>query len=63
MQSTTQKTSYVTVTVTMPDGTETKLVAPAKTFKTGRRGYYVQIAPPIDMDGKLYGGQVQLWEK
>ena len=38
------------------------IVAMAKTFKSTREGFFAQI-PPFVHNGKVYGGQVQIWEK
>ena len=50
------------VTVKMPDGKEYEVPLPAKTFSSGREGFYAQI-PSIVYDDEVYGGQIQIWNK
>jgi hypothetical protein len=46
----------------MPDGKEVEIPLPPKVFKTGREGYYAQIAAFV-YDDEVYGGQIQVWKK
>lgn len=46
----------------MPDGKEYEIPLPSKTFSSGREGFYGQI-PAIIYDDKVYGGQIQVWDK
>ena len=46
----------------MPDGKEIEIPLPPKVFKTGREGYYAQIAAFV-YDDEVYGGQIQVWKK
>ena len=63
MVSTTTKTADIVIaTFTMPDGTSHTTPLSAKTFSTGRQGYFAQISP-IVYDGKIFGGQIQMWNK
>lgn len=48
--------------IKMPDGKEYEVPLPAKTFSSGREGFYSQI-PPIAYKGEVYGGQIQIWKK
>ncbi len=57
-----EKPKIVVVTIRMPDGKEHEVPLPAKTFSSGRKGFYSQI-PPIVYDGEIYGGQIQIWSK
>jgi hypothetical protein len=38
------------------------VIATAKTFSSGREGFFAQIQPFV-INGKVYGGQIQIWEK
>ena len=57
-----EKPKIVFVTVKMPDGKEYEVPLPAKTFSSGRKGFYAQI-PSIIYDDEVYGGQIQIWNK
>ena len=57
-----EKPKIVLVTIKMPDGKEYEVPLPAKTFSSGRNGFYAQI-PPIVYDDEIYGGQIQIWNK
>jgi hypothetical protein len=59
-----QKTKNKTVfaILRMPDGKEHEIPLPAKTFKSGREGYYAQV-PSFIYENEVYGGQIQLWKK
>ena len=57
-----EKPKIVFVTVRMPDGKEYEVPLPAKTFSSGREGFYSQI-PPIAYNDEVYGGQIQIWNK
>lgn len=46
----------------MPDGKEHQIPLPAKTFKSGREGYYAQV-PSFVYENEVYGGQIQIWKK
>ena len=46
----------------MPDGKEYEIPLPAKTFSSGREGFYAQISSIVYND-KVYGGQIQVWVK
>ena len=46
----------------MPDGKEHEIPLPAKTFKSGREGYYAQV-PSFVYENEVYGGQIQIWKK
>jgi hypothetical protein len=48
--------------VRMPDGKEHEIPLPAKTFKSGREGYYAQV-PSFIYENEVYGGQIQIWKK
>ena len=48
--------------IRMPDGSEHEIPLPAKTFSSGREGYYAQI-PAFVYDDEVYGGQIQVWKK
>jgi hypothetical protein len=50
------------VTLRMPDGKEHEIPLPAKTFKSGREGYYAQV-PSFVYENEVYGGQIQIWKK
>jgi len=50
------------VTLRMPDGKEHEIPLPAKTFKSGREGYYAQV-PSFIYENEVYGGQIQIWKK
>ena len=41
---------------------EVEIPLPPKVFKTGREGYYAQIAAFV-YDDEVYGGQIQVWKK
>ncbi len=57
-----EKPKIVIVTIKMPDGKEYDVPLPAKTFSSGREGFYSQI-PPMVYDDEIYGGQIQIWNK
>ena len=57
-----EKPKIVIVTIKMPDGKEHDVLLPAKTFSSGREGFYAQI-PPMVYDDEIYGGQIQIWNK
>jgi hypothetical protein len=46
----------------MPDGKEYEIALPAKTFSSGREGFYAQV-PPFVYENEVYGGQIQIWRK
>lgn len=48
--------------IRMPDGKEHEIPLPAKTFSSGREGYYSQI-PGFVYENEVYGGQIQIWKK
>ena len=48
--------------IRMPDGKEHEIPLPAKTFSSGREGYYAQI-PGLVYEDEVYGGQIQIWKK
>jgi hypothetical protein len=48
--------------IRMPDGKEHEIPLPAKTFSSGREGYYAQI-PGFVYENEVYGGQIQVWKK
>jgi len=60
--TTTQQADIVIATFTMPDGSVQTTPMSVKTFSSGREGYFAQISP-IVYDGKIYGGQIQMWNK
>ena len=53
---------FAIATIRMPDGTEHEIPLPAKTFSSGREGYYAQI-PGFVYENEVYGGQIQIWKK
>ena len=57
-----EKPEIVFVTVKMPDGKEYEMPLPAKTFSSGRSGFYAQISSIVYKD-EVYGGQIQIWNK
>ncbi len=57
-----EKPKIVFVAVKMPDGKEYEVPLPAKTFSSGREGFYAQI-PSIVYNDEVYGGQIQIWNK
>ena len=57
-----EKAKIVVVTIRMPDGKEYEVPLPAKTFSSGREGFYSHI-PSITYDDEIYGGQIQIWNK
>ncbi len=57
-----EKPNFVSAKLTMPDGKEHEVLLPAKTFSTGRTGFYAQI-PSMAYDNDVYGGQIQIWKK
>ena len=57
-----EKPKIVFVTIKMPDGKEYEVPLLAKTFSSGREGFYSQI-PPMVYDDEIYGGQIQIWNK
>jgi hypothetical protein len=56
------KSKIAFAVIRMPDGTEHEIPLPAKTFSSGREGYYAQI-PGFVYDNEVYGGQIQVWKK
>ena len=46
----------------MPDGKEVEIPLPPRIFKSGREGFYAQIAAFV-YDDEVYGGQIQVWKK
>ena len=44
------------------NGKEVEIPLPPKVFKTGREGFYAQIAAFV-YDDEVYGGQIQVWKK
>ena len=63
MSESEQKKSKIAIaTLKMPDGKEVEIPLPPKVFKTGREGYYAQIAAFV-YDDEVYGGQIQVWKK
>jgi hypothetical protein len=46
----------------MPDGGEHVIILQAKTFSSGREGYFAQI-PALVSDDEVFGGQIQVWNK
>jgi hypothetical protein len=61
-QQKTKNNKIAFVTLTMPDGKEHEIPLPAKTFKSGREGYYAQV-PSFIYENEVYGGQIQIWKK
>ena len=57
-----KKSKIAIATLKMPDGKEVEIPLPPKVFKTGREGYYAQIAAFV-YDDEGYGGQIQVWKK
>lgn len=57
-----EKPRIVFARIKMPDGKEYEIPLPAKTFSTGRKGFYSQI-PSMVYDDEVYGGQIQIWNK
>ena len=57
-----KKSKIASATLKMPDGKEVEIPLPPKVFKTGREGYYAQIAAFV-YDDEFYGGQIQVWKK
>ena len=57
-----RKPKIVFVTIKMPDEKEYDIPLPAKTFSSGREGFYAQI-PSLVYDDEVYGGQIQIWKK
>ena len=57
-----KKAKIAIATLKMPDGKEVEIPLPPKVFKTGREGYYAQIAAFV-YDDEVYGGQIQVWKK
>jgi len=57
-----KKSKIAMATLKMPDGKEIEIPLPPKVFKTGREGYYAQIAAFV-YDDEVYGGQIQVWKK
>lgn len=49
-------------TIRMPDGKDHEIPLPAKTFSSGREGFYAQI-PGFVFEDEVYGGQIQIWKK
>ena len=56
------KDSIAIVILRMPDGKEHEIPLPAKTFRSGREGYYAQV-PSFVYENEVYGGQIQIWKK
>ncbi|HZA06369.1 MAG TPA: hypothetical protein VE619_01590 [Nitrososphaeraceae archaeon] len=56
------KNKIAFVILRMPDGKEHEIPLPAKTFKSGREGYYAQV-PSFVYENEVYGGQIQIWKK
>ncbi len=50
------------VVLSMPDGKKYEIPLPAKTFSSGREGFYSQI-PSFVYNNEVYGGQIQIWKK
>jgi hypothetical protein len=61
-QQKTKNNKIAFVTLRMPDGKEHEIPLPAKTFKSGREGYYAQV-PSFVYENEVYGGQIQIWKK
>ena len=57
-----KKSKLAIATIKMPEGKEIEIPLPPKVFKTGREGYYAQIAAFV-YDDEVYGGQIQVWKK
>ena len=57
-----KKPKFAMATLKMPDGKEVEIPLPPKVFKTGREGFYAQIAAFV-YDDEVYGGQIQVWKK
>ena len=60
--SQTPKSKIAFAVIRMPDGKEHEIPLPAKTFSSGREGYYAQI-PGFVYEDEVYGGQIQVWKK
>ena len=56
------KSKIAFAVIRMPDGKEHEIPLPAKTFSSGREGYYAQI-PGFVYEDEVYGGQIQVWKK
>jgi hypothetical protein len=56
------KNNIAVAILRMPDGKEHEIPLPAKTFKSGREGYYAQV-PSFVYENEVYGGQIQIWKK
>lgn len=56
------KSKIAFATIRMPDGKEHEIPLPAKTFSSGREGFYAQI-PGFVYEDEVYGGQIQVWKK
>ena len=56
------KDSIAIAILRMPDGKEHEIPLPAKTFRSGREGYYAQV-PSFVYENEVYGGQIQIWKK
>lgn len=51
----------VKATFVFPNGEKKELDVPATVFKSGRAGFYLRL-PKFQAQGKIYSGQVQIWE-
>ena len=56
------KNNIAVAILRMPDGKEHEIPLPAKTFKSGREGYYAQV-PSFVYENEVYGGQIQIWRE
>jgi len=56
------KNNIAVAILRMPDGKEHEIPLPAKTFKSGREGYYAQVQSFV-YENEVYGGQIQIWKK
>ena len=57
-----KKSKIAIAVLKMPDGKEVEIPLPPKVFKSGREGFYAQIAAFV-YDDEVYGGQIQVWKK
>jgi len=57
-----KKSKIAIAVLKMPDGKEVEIPLPPKVFKSGREGFYEQIAAFV-YDDEVYGGQIQVWKK
>jgi len=56
------KTKLVMATLALPDDKSADVPCMAKTFSSGRDGFYARVQNII-IDGEVYGGQIQIWKQ